>query len=300
LPLADVDNDILAHIFPDTFDRLWDARRWESIVPLPEMQVGPYRLTHKVIPAGTPMEVFGDGGYVRYDGDITLTVLYQDNLLWMSDSPSERVDMERMVERVIRPGRVLIAGLGLGLLATLSARHPGVTGVTVVELSPEVVQMVQPYLPPEVEVVRADFREWIKTAPRDTYTYALLDIWGAPLNAEQTMPDMLALWQDVQAHLGPVGGAVWAFDHLLADLLATVTACDLPSAAADVLRHEGFADLARHIDDHYDDGDYQPELPLADVAVDADDYTPLTPEWSDDAEDALWMAIEELYALPRW
>jgi hypothetical protein len=59
-------------------------------------------------------------------------------------------------------GHVVVAGLGLGLIVHALAARPDVERVTVVEVEPDVITLVQPHLPTsaKVEVVSGDFWDW--------------------------------------------------------------------------------------------------------------------------------------------
>lgn len=63
----------------------------------------------------------------------------------MSDTPFEMRSHRVFVERA--EGRVLIAGLGLGMVTAAVALKPNVTQVTVLEISTDVIELVAPHLP---------------------------------------------------------------------------------------------------------------------------------------------------------
>lgn len=114
----------------------------------------------------------------------TLTRLYVDGHMWMSDSPDERRDHAAIIHRA--RGQVLIAGLGLGMVALACAAKEEVDHVTVVDIDPDVVALVTPHLreavkevrgdPDILEVVEADIFEW--RPPKGTkYDAIWFDIW---------------------------------------------------------------------------------------------------------------------------
>ena len=73
------------------------------------------------------------------------TGLYRNGGLWMSDTPDEMMDhweVCREIER--RGGRVLIMGLGIGMLVKYALSLPNVEHVDVVEIDPDVVHLVGP------------------------------------------------------------------------------------------------------------------------------------------------------------
>lgn len=88
-------------------------------------------------------------------------------------------------EATARGGEVLITGLGLGLIAEAILRRPEgrVSRITVVELSPDVIRLVAPYLtakyPDRIDVVEGDAFTWTPPAER-RFTVGWHDIWPNP------------------------------------------------------------------------------------------------------------------------
>ena len=93
---------------------------------------------------------------------------------WMIDDPFNYYAMAAYCERL--SGRVLTSGLGLALAAHELVKNPRVTQVTVVERSPEVISLVQPYLPAAVSLKAADF--WEVAEQTAGWDSILLDIWA--------------------------------------------------------------------------------------------------------------------------
>ena len=77
----------------------------------------------------------------------TYTRLLHGTTVVMSDTPDEIRDHMPFVARA--RGRVLVHGLGLGMVARALLRNPEVNHVTVVEASPEVLRLVGPHVQPE-------------------------------------------------------------------------------------------------------------------------------------------------------
>lgn len=84
-----------------------------------------------------------------------------------------------------RGGRVLVTGLGLGLVvdAMLSAPDSRVTRVKVVELSADVIRLVGRHLEnrwgEKVEIVHADAFEWAPP-PEEHFSVGWHDVWPDP------------------------------------------------------------------------------------------------------------------------
>jgi hypothetical protein len=96
----------------------------------------------------------------------------------MSDTPDEIRDHRYAISEA--KGHVLIAGLGIGMVAKACLDKPEVTKVTVVEKSEDVIALTGPTLMAmygdRLEIVHADIFEY--KAPKGvTYGMAWFDIW---------------------------------------------------------------------------------------------------------------------------
>ena len=78
-------------------------------------------------------------------------------------------------------GNVLVGGLGLGMAATMIKKLPGVRTVTVVEIEPKIISLVQEQLPSGIEVIQGDLYEYLKSPLQGSvigkYDFAYHDIW---------------------------------------------------------------------------------------------------------------------------
>ena len=92
---------------------------------------------------------------------------------WMIDDPFNYLAMKEYCGSL--KGRVLTAGLGLGLAVQELAKNGEVTEVVVVERSPEVMTLVGGYMPSSVNLVLDDF--WAYTEQANGWDSILLDIW---------------------------------------------------------------------------------------------------------------------------
>jgi len=116
----------------------------------------------------------------------------------MTDLYDEWYTQKVAVDQALsRGGRVLISGLGLGLIVESILRPPGATveRITLLELSPEVIELVAPHLleryPERLEIVAADVFTW---RPPEGARYSVVwhDVWPNP-QAPETLPEMSAL-----------------------------------------------------------------------------------------------------------
>lgn len=163
-------------------------------VPVPPSQRGPWRVDNVVVTADQ--------------------VLLQ-NLRWMRDNRAEmcvepgtyrrlahkehgcvmsNTQMEiRTAQVALRraTGRVLITGLGLGMVLHGILAKPEVTAVLVVELDPHIIKLTAPHFSDtRLRIVRGDARTF-KPPAGERFDYAWHDIWDAI--DDDNLPDMAAV-----------------------------------------------------------------------------------------------------------
>lgn len=148
---------------------------------------------------------------------------------WMSFSPHEIESQEAACLHA--GGDVAVMGLGLGWVAANLALNPAVRRVTVVELDPEVIELVSTLgvfeqLPGEarakVGVVRADALEWRPDGPVD-FLYA--DIWRR-LDEPGTHEQVRRMQANVKASVV----CFWGQEILLHRLMEGTDWANLPPA----------------------------------------------------------------------
>lgn len=107
-------------------------------------------------------------------GSVGGTPIAGDWQEWMVDDPLHWYGMrERVME--LPPGRLWIAGLGMGLMLHHLIDRPDVTEITVVELDADVIDLMGP------------------TTPRDPRVTIVNDDWYAFIERDQPKPDGV-LW----------------------------------------------------------------------------------------------------------
>ena len=96
----------------------------------------------------------------------------------MSDTPSEIRD--HMEPILVAKGNVLIAGLGIGMVLQACLEKPEVKHVTVIELSPEVIELVGGHYKAKygdrLTIIQADIMEW-KPPKGERWDVFWADIW---------------------------------------------------------------------------------------------------------------------------
>ena len=115
----------------------------------------------------------------RYVPAGTYTRLLHSGCTVMSDTPDEISD--HIFAIGMAEGRVLVNGLGLGVVVQAMLNKPEVEHVTVVELSPDVIQLVAPHYlarySDRLEVVQANALEY-QPPKGERYTVVWHDIWN--------------------------------------------------------------------------------------------------------------------------
>lgn len=117
-----------------------------------------------------------------------IAVLETERGTEMSDSYNERLTNFQLLDQA--RGAVLVAGLGLGMVLHPLRANPLVTSLTVLEVHPDVIALIQPTLPPGIDVIEADAFTWSPPAgvKFDTIYF---DIW--PHITGDNYPDMKRL-----------------------------------------------------------------------------------------------------------
>lgn len=146
-----------------------DGRTWRTPVTAHAPQtVGTARLIKKhYSPGAYHLEGIGGFEYWRCKRPVPVVCLQQKPqgarrwAEWMVDDPTHWDGMREAVED-LPDGRIVVAGLGLGLMLHHMADRR-FTAVTVVELNPDVVELIRPTLPNDdrVTIVVGDFYEYI-------------------------------------------------------------------------------------------------------------------------------------------
>lgn len=161
-------------------------RLMKERVSFVEQEVGEYKISQKHHTKGDKITLVSARESMFSGLPVTDLVLSEDltvNWLdgpdgsWMSDQPCELIQMWRELASHAR-GRVLIGGLGLGVVARMASLMPKVTEIVVVENSPEVITLVgDSAANPKIEIVQADLHEYVKNLKWNQFNTALLDIW---------------------------------------------------------------------------------------------------------------------------
>ena len=174
-----------------------DGRRWSTPLTAVELRtVGTARLRQSHYRG--MYHANGVNGYeywqTRYWLPVTSLQLKEGRRwnTWMVDDPVHWWGMREAVAD-LPAGRILVAGLGLGLMLHHMARQPRFTTITVVEQNPDVITLIRPTLPENdrVQIYDGDFYRWIERASANGVTYDGI-LWDLAVgDPEDTRGDLL-------------------------------------------------------------------------------------------------------------
>jgi hypothetical protein len=176
-------------------------------VDVPEGEVGNFRIMRFVVPRSEAISFnarqMGRGveGRSILPGAYTKLLDCGKGEIWMSDTTAERKDHEAVYEQCKqRGGRVLIHGLGLGMIVNAVLELPNVEHVEVWELEQDVIALVGSHL-------KAKFGDRLTIVPGDVFEYrpkkgehwtvVWHDIWPSLASRNlKPMQKMCARWKN--------------------------------------------------------------------------------------------------------
>ncbi len=151
---------------------------------IPEAKSGNYAIVHDTSPPNTIFftanmrcQMFGGQKTkkVSWDHETVWHRLQGPSGTWMTDVPCEQAQMTDCIKKF--KGKILVGGLGLGLVATLLAQKKPVSHITIIEKSPEVISLVASHIKhPKITVVNDDLFDYLKTTNK-VFTHSFYDIW---------------------------------------------------------------------------------------------------------------------------
>ena len=188
-----------------------------KIIPATERSaVGSFYIQHHKVTEAESRRTMRGGGlsYVPPGAYCGLKRVSNSNetwdTVWMSDTPLEQstnYDAHRQAH-----GDVLVVGLGIGMVSLAMCRKKEVRSVTVLEIEPQVVQLVAPHVKHrKLRVIVAD-----GTCPPIQgrhFDFIYVDIW--PTSSSDNWPEMKPMLAMYRKHQRP-GGVVdgWLKKHV--------------------------------------------------------------------------------------
>jgi hypothetical protein len=169
-----------------------DKVAYFSSLRLPEGKSGDFEIKHCIEKAGKVLDIVTarDSFFWSLMGKaeperrgklgevVCIHKLLEHGGVWMSDCPQEIYSQRWQIERF--KGEVLVGGLGLGWAVTELEANPDVKVITVIEKSPDVINLVWKHLKlKKTELIQVDLYKFLKEAKRLGlyWDYGYYDIW---------------------------------------------------------------------------------------------------------------------------
>ncbi|MBI2405149.1 hypothetical protein HYV22_03155 [Candidatus Gottesmanbacteria bacterium] len=168
-------------------------------------------LTEEFVRAEKSRAIWSHSGWLVRDLEAgTYASLVENNRyggeLWMSDTWMERFTNASFLQ--MASGHVVVAGLGIGMLPIALCQKNEVLSVTVIELEPDIIQLVKPYIEPhcrgKLQIICGDavvppFQIIRKSKLFDC---AYLDIWPTICSDNwEMMKSMLRTYRKLAGHI---------------------------------------------------------------------------------------------------
>ncbi|MDD3493590.1 MAG: hypothetical protein PHZ19_08870 [Candidatus Thermoplasmatota archaeon] len=145
----------------------------------PEIQEGNVRIRKLKYTRGC-YEMYGIDGMLIYEVMKPLIITQLQELRgkrwhsWMVDDPPHYRAMEIYAQH--SHGRVLVAGLGLGLVLHALVKNPDVTEIVVVEKNIDVIRLMCDLIPPKPRIVHDDFLTYVDRG-LGKWDTIIVDLW---------------------------------------------------------------------------------------------------------------------------
>jgi hypothetical protein len=232
--------------FDDMVEALPESK--QGIAEIDHMQIGPAQMLHSMARSGEEFVPPGTYARLKINGETMMT-----------NTPMELRTNLDVIEHA--RGRVLIAGLGMGMILRSILRKPEVTHVTVLEKYRDVIDLVMPSLAGlathcPLEALEADVFEWKWPTHLAKFHTIYFDIW--PSSSQRHIPEMEALYKRYRPLLAKGGWMdSWTYSKLKVNQKANRKFLrDLPGMLEGYYRestHEQFADRVRALLNYADE-----------------------------------------------
>jgi hypothetical protein len=122
----------------------------------------------------------------------------------MSDTPMEKFTNQYVLNYA--KGDILIAGLGIGMLPVALAAKDDVKSITILELEPEIIELVEPLIRKNVKneekitIIQADAYQYPLQNADKKYDWVYLDIWDTFPGYADDLPmleNIMTLYSDI-------------------------------------------------------------------------------------------------------
>jgi len=152
----------------------------------PEGKSGKISITHEVIPIGTELPIVSMRNAI-FMGQKPTKIKFthpfiirhlkeEDQGEWMTDSPQEIWQMAKPIQEC--HGKVLVGGLGLGVVAHLMDEiNDDIKEVVVIEKNSDILDLVSDAISDGVDIREGNLFEYLKHVEPEQYDSAFFDIW---------------------------------------------------------------------------------------------------------------------------
>lgn len=199
---------------------------YRSPISLPESKSNLVSINHRTVTGRTPIIGVRQAllrGCKPVDAvlssPLTVHELCEDDYgVWMTDLPEELNQVAEMLGTIRPAGRVLVGGLGLGIVATALTCRDFVDEIVVVERSADVIALCARS---GYEVIHSDLADYLQTCP-EPFDFWLLDTWqgtGESVWWTEVMP----LRRIIANRFGRQRVHCWAEDIMLGQAIPAAT-----------------------------------------------------------------------------
>ncbi len=165
------------------------SNTFDHVLKLPTREVGAARISHFEMSRTDEMFSAMRDGWAWCPAGKYVRLVVEGKLV-MSNTRMEVITNTEVVHKA--NGKVLIAGLGLGMILKPILEKDSVTSVLVIEKHPDVIRLIAPfYKHPKLKVVQADIFEWQPGSEKFDTLY--FDIWSDMV--EDNLPQIAKLHQ---------------------------------------------------------------------------------------------------------
>lgn len=154
-----------------------------------------------------------DGGRGMAPGVYHRLLRFKDGkpaIVVMSDTDAELIDILNVMRDA--KGRVLIGGLGMGLVVKALLMSPKVTHIDIIEIDQDIIDLVGPHYnkDPRVWIKQGDIFKWNPTR-FEQYDWAWYDIWNSI--SDGNVPEMRKLKKRFSKYMSGKGEQLCWAEH---------------------------------------------------------------------------------------
>lgn len=131
----------------------------------------------------------------RFDKSITLPMICDENVGWMSPELFEKTTMQEAVDHAT--GNVLVVGLGIGFYPFNILLKEDVKKVTIIERNQDIIALFKKNILPQfprredVKIIQGDALDLLSNDFLKTYDYTFVDIWRNEDDGVQILSSVL-------------------------------------------------------------------------------------------------------------